>query len=413
MNFFLKILLSIAIFLTIASFGFPLIVDIFLIFFIIKVFHFNFLSLLILELGFVSIFLLGLIISSSNPEKNFYRSHEKFFTDKYIYKKNINHNIEMPHGDIVALEYCNTNINIAQPRQQEFITDKLGFRNNKYKIEEADILLVGDSQITGTSNTQEFIPANVLSKISNYKVYTLSVIGGPQHYEHYIKEVLGSLKKDIKIYVFYTEGSDFEIEEVNNDKNYIYWNGIKMSYLKHKFRFAYERLERNKDKVFVKRLNKLYQKNYFYKKIRPKSQRLIKEILAKWTNSCPVEYYSVLNKSMGFYFKPFSNNITVDAIIFSDKSVLDKIKKIIYLPQKYTIYGKILNSDFETNYKIFQFLEKEYRKLGIDTLNLTDVLQKSAKEHMEKNELIFWRVDTHWNRLGILSAMKYLNKNIN
>ena len=73
----------------------------------------------------------------------------------------------MPHGDIVALEYCNTNINIAQPRQQEFITDNLGFRNNKYKIEEADILLVGDSQITGTSNTQEFIPANVLSKISN------------------------------------------------------------------------------------------------------------------------------------------------------------------------------------------------------------------------------------------------------
>ena len=116
---------------------------------------------------------------------------------------------------------------------------------------------------------------------------------------------------------------------------------------------------------------------------------------------------------MGFYFKPFSNNITVDAIIFSDKSVLDEIKKIIYLPEKHTIYGKILNSDFETNYKIFQFLEKEYRKLGIDTLNLTDVLQKSAKEHMEKNELIFWRDDTHWNRLGILSAMKYLNKNIN
>ena len=57
--------------------------------------------------------------------------------------------MNMPHGDIVALEYCDKSKNISQPREQIFLTDENGFRNNKFKIEEADIVLVGDSLITG------------------------------------------------------------------------------------------------------------------------------------------------------------------------------------------------------------------------------------------------------------------------
>ena len=49
---------------------------------------------------------------------------------------------------------------------QEFITDSYGIRNNKSKIKDAEIILVGDSFITANGNTQNHIPANVLSEIS-------------------------------------------------------------------------------------------------------------------------------------------------------------------------------------------------------------------------------------------------------
>ena len=58
---------------------------------------------------------------------------------------------------------------IKEPRAQEFITDSYGIRNNKTKIEDAEIILVGDSLITGTGITQKHIPSNVLNEISGKK----------------------------------------------------------------------------------------------------------------------------------------------------------------------------------------------------------------------------------------------------
>ena len=105
------------------------------------------------------------LIKNYDEKDNFYRAHERFITDDFIYKKNVNFKTNIPHGDIVALNYCDKSRNISQPREQTFLTDENGFRNNKFKIEEADIILVGDSFITGSSNSQEDIPANILSNL--------------------------------------------------------------------------------------------------------------------------------------------------------------------------------------------------------------------------------------------------------
>ena len=53
----------------------------------------------------------------------------------------------MRFGDIYALDggLNNKRELIKENRVQKFITDKYGLRNDKYDIEEADILLVGDS----------------------------------------------------------------------------------------------------------------------------------------------------------------------------------------------------------------------------------------------------------------------------
>ena len=82
----------------------------------------------------------------------------------------------MPYGDIYAVD---SGLNkkreqIKEPREQQFITDSYGIRNDKTNIEDAEIILVGDSFITGNSITQKHIPSNVLSKISGKKVASLS-----------------------------------------------------------------------------------------------------------------------------------------------------------------------------------------------------------------------------------------------
>tara|TARA_A100001011_G_C14298159_1_gene839464 strand:- start:817 stop:1902 length:1086 start_codon:yes stop_codon:yes gene_type:complete len=353
------------------------------------------------------------LIKNYDEKDNFYRAHERFITDDFIYKKNVNFKTNIPHGDIVALNYCDKSRNISQPREQTFLTDENGFRNNKFKIEEADIILVGDSFITGSSNSQEDIPANILSNLSGLKVYTISVIHGPELFEKNLEDMINKINKKAKIFVFYTEGTDFKLDYINDDKSVIYWNGVKITYLKYKIRFGYERLERNKDKIFIKKFKNLYEKNYFYKKIRPKSQRLTRYILAKWTNTCPIEYKNIKGLELGFYYKPAQSNMNVNAYIFKNKEILERINKIIYIPTKYSVYGPLIDEKYVFFSGMYDLLKNEYGKYDIDTINLTSVLQKSAQMNLKNDKLIFWQDDTHWNKLGIKSAMQALISEIN
>ena len=60
---------------------------------------------------------------------------------------NISNEMLMPYGDIIPNATCGIEESIIEPRTQKFITDKNGFRNDKVEIEDAEIVLVGDSFI--------------------------------------------------------------------------------------------------------------------------------------------------------------------------------------------------------------------------------------------------------------------------
>ena len=55
-------------------------------------------------------------------------------------------------------------------------------------------------------------------------------------YEHYLEEMIEKINEKAKIFVFYSEGTDFEINYINNDKSFILWNGVKIPYFKYKIR---------------------------------------------------------------------------------------------------------------------------------------------------------------------------------
>jgi hypothetical protein len=403
-------LLYLLIFVSISSFGFPIIIDFFIIiilFFIINnLFSLLFLFFLILALLSTNI----LFIDKIKDKEIYYRAHEKFSDANYIYQKNINHEMLMPYGDIVALDFCNDLSKIKQARKEKFITDENGYRNDSNNLSNADIILVGDSFIAGIGNTQEDIPANILMNLIDKKVYSLTAIADPRAYEYHIKRNLNNMNENAKLLIFYFAGNDFNYHFEQNSK-YLNYNGIQTTYIKYKTRFFYETLERNKDKLFIKILNKFYQKNFFYKKIRPKSQRIFKKFLSKWTNSCPVKYHNINNLDVGFYYNELKNYVSVNTHIISDQNVLKKIHKIYYIPTKYEVYKKYFSKEDVRNDDLI-YLKDNYEKLGIQVIDLTPILKLAADEYLKNNEFIYWRDDTHWNRLGIFSAMKFIKDDL-
>ena len=59
-------------------------------------------------------------------------------------------------------------------------------------------------------------------------------------------------------------------------------------------------------------------------------------------------------------------------------------------------------------YGSLEYLKTSYKKKGIEVLDLTNILRVSAQEKAREGKLIYWSDDTHWNKHGIRSGMKYL-----
>ena len=156
-------------FVIFSLFGLPILFDLIFSIFIFSIFRKNYISIIIINLSIVMmIFIIDISFGKNEKYGYFYRAHEKYKTKKKSYQKNVSDIIFMPYGDIYVID---SGLNkkreqIKEPREQQFITDSYGIRNDKTNIEDAEIILVGDSFIAGTSVTQKHIPSNVLSKIS-------------------------------------------------------------------------------------------------------------------------------------------------------------------------------------------------------------------------------------------------------
>jgi hypothetical protein len=401
--------------------AFPIIFDLILSISIILVFRKNYTSIIIYNsLIVLMVFIISFTFGRNDNYGYFYRAHEKHTTKKKTYKENISDIIFMPYGDIYVID---SGLNkkrelIKEPRKQLFITDGYGIRNNKTNIENAEIILVGDSFITANGNTQEQIPANILSEISGKKVANISYGGlNAFDYENFILKYEKIMRNDAKIYVFYFEGNDFfkKINKKNKNKNnkYIEWRGYQIPWLSYKIRFGYERLERNKDKFLLKILP---EKNYLLKNIRAKSHLIYRNFFSMLHNTgSPVKYYEIENKTVGFYhLENFTSDKNFSTYIFKNKKVLERVNGIFFIPTKLNVYSDYLNisDEFERNYK-FLYLKNSYSNLEIPVYNLLENMKNQVPKYLKKGKYLYWRDDTHWNSYGIYESMKYVNSKIN
>ena len=397
----------------------PVFFDLIFSVFILFIFRNNFTSIIILNfLIVIMVFVINISFGKNEKHSYFYRAHEKHKTKMARYQKNISDIIFMPHGDIFFMDYgLNEERNlIKEPRVQEFITDSYGIRNDRTKIEDAEIILVGDSFITANGITQKHIPSNVLSEISGKKVASLSYGGlNPAEYEFIINKYLNVIKKDAKIFVFYFSGNDFleKKKEMSNiissdNSKYIYWRGYKIPALTGKIRFAYIELERKKDKLLLQIFS---EHNYFLKNIRAKSHSMYMKFFSKLHNTgSGIKYFKIQDKTVGFYYRD-DNGISNDyhTYIFSNKKILERVNAFFFVPIKLRVYSDYIDSvEIAENNKL-KYLKDSYSKLNKPVYDLAKIMKLAVPKYLEKGKYLYWRGDTHWNYNGIFESMNFVN----
>ena len=389
--------------------GLPFFIDLIIFFIFIILFvknkslFFTYNIYFIISIFFINIFILDKTIE----KKQSINGHKKFaFGNKY--KKNINEVVDNPPGDLISLDTCSNKIIDYKVKidNQKFITDELGYRNIPNAIMQSNYILAGDSLIMGSRLSQANILSEQLNNASNYKFSNIAIGGtGPKTYESNMIKLLPLLKNKQKFLLFYFEGNDFYFEKNSED---FYWYGIKIPKYKYKLRFGYERLERNKDKIFDK---SIFNTNYLYQNIRPHSQRFYNKLLSQWTKSCLVEWKKINNKKIGFLYKYYELNKYKTHII-KNKNLIEKIEKVFFIPTKYSTYENYLDNLLSTKNRInkINFLKKEYKKVNIEVIDLTKELQKESKKEIRNNGFIFFQDDTHLNELGNKILSKYILK---
>ena len=391
--------------------GLPFFIDLFffLIFFILffknKNLFFIYNILFVVSIFFVNIFILDKTIDV----KQSLTGHKKFALENK-YKKNVNEVIKNPPGDLIALDTCSNKITDYKVNKddQKFITDQLGYRNIPNTIMQSNYILVGDSLVMGSRLSHTDILSEQLNSASKFKFSNIAFGGvGPKTYESNMLKLLPILKKKQKFLLFYFEGNDFNFKIKDKD---FYWYGIKIPKYKYKLRFGYERLERNKDKIFNKRI---FNTNYLYQNIRPHSQRFYNKLSSKWTKSCLVEWKNINNKKIGFLYKYYESKDYKTHII-KNKNLIEKIEKVFFIPTKYSTYENYFDNFLSIKNRVnkVNFLKKEYKKINIEVIDLTKELQNESIKQIKNSKFTYFQDDTHLNELGNRIITNYILKTL-
>jgi len=369
----------------------PIWFDFIIWFFLLLILKTNIQKLILIFFILTITFSINMFTQTADENKLFYRPHDKYSNfDKY--KKNINIEMHVKHGDLYYLDdsLSNKKEQIKEKKNIKFITDEHGFRNDTYSIRESKIILLGDSYIIGTGSSQEDIPSNQLSLLSGLKVASIAYVGDPQDYEKLAIKYKNIVNQNSKFILFYFEGNDFW--ENKNIK-------IPLDIL---IRKKYLHMEVNKDRI----LKKMYDdNNLFFRKIRRLSHFINKKYIYVDQLS-PVDIMKIGDSYVGFH-KTYSSR-KKETYIFKNNDILEKLIGVFFIPTKSRTYSKFLNLSFSDN--SFNYLQDNYKKLNIPVVNLSNIFKREAIINLKKNNYLYWKDDTHWNPLGIKIAMQCVNK---
>lgn len=327
--------------------------------------------------------LYGLALKMSGLEDSiYYRPDEKYVrfdhtNNHRIYQSNVRIDMPMPHGDLRAM----TTEDIAEPRRIRFHTDADGFRN-EHDYHGQRYLLVGDSFVAGSSNSQEHMLASQLLHDYKLDTYSLAYPGGPADYAAYVRGFAKRHGENFRVLVFLFEGNDFE-----------------------------ESRGRKEDALAR------YGRRYYQMFSEFSTYRVTKSLIKRLTRARSIHAGSDLElaelggKKMAFYRRYMDvtrrasppNPEGFERVV---ESLRPHIERVYFIPTKYRVYARHLQPGETLPNAQWQYLDGICRKFQMRCTDLTGPLRRESDALLKQGEFTWWRDDTHWNRHGIAVAAR-------
>lgn len=325
----------------------------------------------------------GLALKLTGLEDSiYYRPDEKYLqydatNNHLIYQRNVHIDMQTPHGDLRSM----TKEDIADPRFIKFHTDSDGFRNES-DYHGQRYLLVGDSFIAGSGNSQEDMLATQLLRDYGLDTYGLACPGNPADYAAYVRGFTQRHGENVRVLLFLFEGNDFEEGHGRNGN-------------------PLARYGRGYYEIFSG-LN---------------TYRVTKSLIKRLTRSRAIrqakglELFELGGKRMAFYRRYIEVTRQLQPPKTEDferaiESMQPYIERVYFIPTKYRVYARHLQPAETLPSAQWQYLSSVCRKHQLRCTDLTEPLVRESDALLKQGEFTWWRDDTHWNRRGIAVAAR-------
>jgi hypothetical protein len=329
---------------------------------------------------------------------SYYRPHELLANNRdRNYRKNERLRFSSPHGDLLATDPF-LDETIAQPREIEFITDSLGFRNSRDYAEDK-LILIGDSFVVGTGNSQQDTLTEILNNRFGVSAYNMAFPDGPHGYAARISEARMRFPSHACVAVVMFEGNDFRdiapgdlavrdrvpgpIQSFVRTYFYLVKGSSELS------RLVYGLKARAREILF---------------KRQPEGKT------AKRNVDRPKSFVHAVGGFDMAFLTGYSD--VVRRPVYSDHGYLltlfsaAKPDHIFFVPDKYRIYSALLDDEplDALPHAQWQHLATVAEQIGVGVSDLTPILLFESRRSLGNGITTFWRDDTHWNRYGMLPA---------
>jgi len=318
---------------------------------------------------------------SGFKDSMYYRPDEMLseFRDDYghrAYRPHATIRMRVPHGDLQPM----TREEIRVPRDVDHHIDGYGFRNDADYAGEKYVL-VGDSFIAGSSNTQADLLSRQLRDRYGIAAYNLAHPGGLPDYTAYVT-AFRRRHTGFRVLLFVFEGNDFA------DKA-----GEKPGTATRLWKSYYTIFSDTATHRFTKSL------------IKRATHR------AQIAGSSYVTVREADGRKLAFLTRYIEATRAADqAPLPAFEQALRELRpwlaQVYFIPTNYRIYFEHIEQqplaglpDAKWNY-----LSALCRREGIACTNLTEPMRRAANRLWPRGELLWWPDDSHWNRQGIAVA---------
>lgn len=295
-----------------------------------------------------------------------------------VLRPNLSIKTTIPFSDLEAT----AKLGIIEPREIEFISDSLGFRNRKDYAGEPWVL-VGDSFGMGEGDTQSCMVNEVLGREHGVAMYNLSHSGDSQRdYQFHMQAFdrkLGEKRNQSRYVLMVFEGNDFfpadmEPYPISSTRAFRQWF---------------------QDLALWRFTRWLYERRFKRSQLRaPLLQDIAGERFAFQPD------YADLPRLGGTHDDA---QLKYGQVLAALKG---RVAHIVFVPEKYRVFHPFLNgtAPLPAPNQQMEYLRRVAAPHGIQVLDLTDALVVAQRAALQapagRRPHVFWRADTHWTCTG-------------